>query len=353
MEKWRILQTIARFVLPLHLIVRPMTCDKLGRYSRLIGRSCIMPTKYDSPITDMPTSLTELKGLIQKAVGGDNLRQPYESIWVSSSSCPTTPSHTMYMPLLCVVAQGSKQVTLGDEQYIYDTGHFLLNTVTLPATSRVLDASPEKPHLGMTIGLDPAMVGSVIAEAGLPTPTAGTPLRAMESSPIDCGLLDAVVRLARFFDSPRESPYLRSLVLREIIYLLLKGPQAARLHQIVPGLGQTQRVARAISWLRDNYDKPLTIEKLARESGMSSSALHHHFKDVTALTPLQFQKQLRLQEARRLMVSEGMDAANAGFKVGYDDPSYFSRDYRRFFGAPPRQHVERLRGDAVQIESAP
>jgi AraC-like DNA-binding protein len=311
-----------------------------------LDNPAFMPTN-DTSAADIALAMEELRGHIEKAAGKDNLRQPFEQIWVSKSSCPTQPSHSMYMPLLCVVAQGSKLVLLGDEQYIYDTGHFLLNSVALPAAGQVLDASPERPHLGITIGLDPTLVGSVIAEAGLPTPTLGVPLRAMESSPINAALLDAVVRLARLFDSPQETTFLKSLLLREIIYRLLSGPQAARLHQMVPGMGQTQRIAQAIHWLRHNYDKPLTIEKLARESGMSTSALHHHFKDVTALSPLQYQKHLRLQEAKRLMVSEGMDAANAGFKVGYDDPSYFSRDYKRFFGFPPRQHIERMRSVAV------
>ena len=291
--------------------------------------------------------MEELRGHIQKAVSSESLRQPFEPVWVSRSSCPTQPSLGMYMPLLCVVAQGRKQVLLGDEQYIYDTGHFLLNSVALPAAGQVLDASPERPHLGITIGLDPALVGSVIAEAGLPTPPSSAPLRAMEASPINSALLDAVVRLARLFDSPQETTFLKSLLLREIIYRLLSGPQAARLHQMVPGMGRTQRIAQVINWLRSNYDKPLTIEKLARESGMSPSALHHHFKDVTALSPLRYQKHLRLQEAKRLMVSEGLDAANAGYRVGYDDPSYFSRDYKQFFGFPPRQHIERLRAEGT------
>ena len=260
-------------------------------------------------------------------------------VWALRSSQPTEPIHALSTPMLCITAQGAKQVLLGDERHVYDRGRFLLNSVTLPAASQIIEATAQHPCLWVSIELDAALVGSVIAEAGVSTSPAPKPQRAMEVSSLDGPLLDAVLRLTQLFESPGDADFLAPLLLREIVYRLLRGTQAARLHQIASHGGKALRVMRAIEWLHHNFAQPLSIEQLAKQSGMSQSALHQHFKEVTAMSPLQFQKQMRLQEAKRLMVSQGLDAAGAGYKVGYDDPSYFSRDYRRFFGAPPRQHV--------------
>jgi AraC-like DNA-binding protein len=306
------------------------------------GRAVKLKDMHDA--TTHASDMQELAGHVERAVGRGGLSNPFGSVWVSSSMQPTLPSYTPFHPLLCVVAQGTKRVFLGDECHDYDPQHFLLTSVTLPATGQVIQASPQRPYLGITIGLEPALVESVIVEAGLPRPGQVETLRAMESSPMEPLLLEAVLRLARLLGSPQDMAFLAPLAQREIIYRLLTGNQAARLRQIAAQGGQTQRVVRAIEWLRHNYEKPLRIESLARESRMSVSALHHHFKSVTAMSPLQFQKQLRLQEAKRLMVGEGLDAANAGYQVGYEDPSYFSREYRNFFGDPPRRHVAQLLG---------
>ena len=289
-------------------------------------------------------ALRELGRSIDGATSPAEASASVGSVSAMRATQPTDPLHTLHTPVLCVVAQGQKQVLLGDERIAYSAGDFLLNSVTLPATGHVIGASPEAPCLWMVIELDPALVGSVIVEAGLASPHPNAPLRAMEAGRLTRPLLDGVVRLARGFDSPRDAPFLAPLALREIIYHLGTGEQGARLHQIVAGGAQVQRVMRAIAWVRHNFDQPLSLDALAKEAGMSLSALHHHFKDVTALSPLQFQKQMRLQEAKRLMVSQDMDAASAGYKVGYDDASHFNRDYRRFFGHPPRQHIALVRG---------
>lgn len=249
--------------------------------------------------------------------------------------------------MLCVIAQGRKLVTVGEERHVYDAGRFLLNSVALPASGQVIQASTERPCLGLMVELDPSVVRSVLSEVGS-APAPETPRRAMEASLIDGATLDAVVRLARLLESPGDAAFLRPLLLREIVYRLLQGPSAARLRQIAAPAGQIERVLRAVAWLQKNFRQPMTVDDLARECGLSVSALHHHFKQVTAMSPLQYQKRMRLQEANRLMVTEGLDAATAGFRVGYEDPAYFSRDYCRFFGDPPRRHVER-----VQRESAP
>ena len=199
----------------------------------------------------------------------------------------------------------------------------------------------------MVLTLDPTLVGSVMVEAGHPAPRSQAAVTAIDVSPLDAGLLDAVVRLVRLLDAPADARFLAPLVTREIVYRLLMGAQGDRLRHIAALGGHTHRIAEAIDRLRTDFDRPLRIEDVAREVGMSVSGFHHHFKAVTAMSPLQFQKQLRLQEARRLMLGEGLDAASAGYRVGYDDASHFSREYKRLFGAPPMRDVDRLRGAAA------
>ena len=310
----------------------------------------------ETPRADLDDGLCELARLIDRTVEPGGAGEHYDahrrfgSVWALRASEPTAPSHALYTPMLCVIAQGAKQLLLGDDIHIYDRGRFLLNSVALPAAGQVIEATLERPCLWVMIELDAALVGSVIVEAGA-SPSGSIELqRAAETNSVDRPLLDAVLRLARLFETPQDFGFLAPLALREIIYRLLQGDQATRLHQIAARGAKTHRVVRVIEWLRLNFDKPLTIEHLAKQSSMSVSALHHHFKEVTAMTPLQFQKQMRMQEAKRLMVSQGMDAAGAGHRVGYDDPSYFSRDYRRFFGAPPRRHVARVRAEVRQSE---
>ena len=165
----------------------------------------------------------------------------------------------------------------------------------------------------------------------------------MDVSLIDANMLDAVVRLARLLDTPDEIQALAPLIIREIVYRLLREEQGARLSHLLASAGDTRRISKAIGHLRENFDQPLRIDDIARELGMSVSGFHHHFKSVTAMSPLQFQKQIRLQEARRLMLGEDLDAASAGFRVGYEDPSYFSREYKKLFGAPPQRDIAKLR----------
>jgi AraC-like DNA-binding protein len=241
-------------------------------------------------------------------------------------------------------------VHLGDNRYRYDPAHFLIATTALPIASRVTEATPERPYLGVVLRLDPALVGSVMGEAGQPTLRGQAAVTAMDVSPLEAGLLDAVVRLVRLLDTPAQAHFLAPLLKREIVYRLLLGAQRDRLAQIAALGDTTHRIAAAIERLRTDFDQPLRIEDVARELGMSVSGFHHHFKGLTAMSPLQFQKQLRLQEARRLMLGEGLDAASAGYRVGYDDAAYFNREYKKLFGAPPIRDVARLRG--VGAESA-
>ncbi len=290
----------------------------------------------------------ELVELIGRAVREDGTVEPLKGLHCSRASSPREPLHSVYDPVFCVIAQGNKEIFLSNERYLYDPFHYLLVTAELPLVGHVLEASKERPYLGLRLDLDPALVGSVMVEAGDVSPQNQADVRAINVSSLDAGLLDAVVRLIRLVDTPAEAPFLAPLISREIVYRLWKGEQGDRLRYITASSGYTPHIARAIERLHQNFDQPLHIDSIARELGMSVSGFHHHFKAVTAMSPLQFQKRLRLQEARRLMLGEGLDAASAAYRVGYHDAAYFNRDYKSVFGLPPMRDMGRLREAAGQ-----
>lgn len=285
----------------------------------------------------------ELVARIAQAIPDDGRLEPLSGLYLFRASSPTELLHSMYTPSFCVIAQGSKEVFLGEKCYQYDSAHYLLTTVELPVVSQIREASKEQPYLSLRLQLDPALVGSVLVEANLPAPRGAGEVKAIDVSPLDASLLDAVVRLIRLLDSPTDARVLALPVTREIIYRLLLGAQGARLRHIAVLGGDTHRIARVVDLLRKGFKEPLRVESIARELGMSISGLYHQFKAVTAMSPLQFQKQLRLQEARRLMLGEHLDAASAGSRVGYDDAAHFNREYKSLFGLPPMRDVERLR----------
>ncbi|HEY3284241.1 MAG TPA: AraC family transcriptional regulator [Armatimonadota bacterium] len=290
----------------------------------------------------------ELAWRIARAVPMDATVQPVKGLHLARVSAMTGRIHGVAHPSFCMVPQGSKEVYLGEERHRYDPYHYLLATVELPIAAQVLEASKERPYLSLRLDLDAALVASVMLEAGLPAPRRdAASVRALDVSPLGADLLDAAVRLVRLVEaSPAAVRVLLPLVTREVVFHLLAGEQGARLRHIAVLGGHTERIARAIERLRSDYDKPLRIEALAKEIGMSPSAFHEHFKAVTALSPLQFQKHLRLQEARRLLLGRDVDAATAGHQVGYEDASQFSKEYKRLFGDPPLRDVERLRQNA-------
>ncbi len=286
----------------------------------------------------------ELAERVARAVREDGAVDAPGGLSLLRRSSPTPKDHGVSSPALCLIAQGSKEVLLGDDCYCYDADHYLITAAALPTATRVTEASKERPYLGVVLGLDPALVGSVMVEASHPAPREHAAVRAFEVSPLEAGLLDAVVRLVGLLDSPSdEAGFLRPLITREIVFRLLKGEQGDRLRQIAVLSGHSHRIARALERLREDFDRPLRIEDIARELGMSVSGFHHHFRAVTAMSPLQFQKRMRLQEARHLMLAEDLDAAGAGYRVGYSDASQFNREYKRLFGEPPMRDVERLR----------
>jgi len=289
----------------------------------------------------------ELIERIAWAIRDDGTVEPLRGLRLYRQSFPSARLHGVSTPSFCVIAQGSKEVYLGQDCFRYDPARYLLATVALPVVGQVIEASPDRPYLSLRLDLEPALVGSVMVEAGLPPSRGQASAKAVDVSPLDAGLLDAVVRLIKLVDSPAEARMLMPLVMREIVYRLLVGAQGDRLHYVTVSGANTSRIARAVERLRSDYDKPLRIESLARELGMSASGFHAQFKAVTAMSPLQFQKQIRLQEARRLMIGEDLDAAHAGYRVGYDDASHFTREYKRLFGEPPMRDVQRLRAVAT------
>lgn len=309
------------------------------------------PTRYHSAMaiaaqelenTRVATERQEMAQRIDSLLAEDGLLDLFPSVAVIRLTREMPTNYSLSKPAFCVIAQGSKSVVLGAETFSYDPGHYLLSTVDLPISSCVIEASPEKPYLSFRLELDSAVVASVMMEAGLDIRKLEPTAKAMNVGSVDADLLNAVVRILRLSDTPDDAKTLLPMIQREIIFRLLKSDQGPRLAHLV-AVGEDRRISKAVNILRENFDRQMSMDALARDLGMSVSGFHHHFKSVTAMSPLQYQKQLRLQEARRLMLGEDLDAASAGFRVGYEDPAYFSRDYKKHFGAPPQRDIARLR----------
>lgn len=285
----------------------------------------------------------ELGARIAQVVRADGTIQPIPGLYLSRASLPRERLPSVVEPSLCVIAQGSKEILMGNRRYRYDPYHYLLTTVQLPRVSQILEASPAQPYLSFRLELPPTLVGTVMAETGYTATPEQVDVSAVDVSSLNGELLDAIVRLVRLLDCPAEAKALMPLIMREIIYRLLVGDQGNRLrHTAILG-GYTSSIARAVERLHQDFDQPLRIEQIAHDLGMSVSSFHHHFKAVTAMSPLQFQKQLRLQQARHLMLGENLDAASAAYRVGYQDASHFNREYKSLFGDPPMRDVQRLR----------
>jgi AraC-like DNA-binding protein len=305
------------------------------------------PRTEDRDLERARANREELAEQIARHGAKDGRIEAAPGLFLLRYSSRVGPLYAFSEPSFCVIAQGSKELFLGDERYRYDASDYLLVSIGLPVVGHILEASKERPYLAMRLRLDPAIVTAVLMEAGLLASRTDDAVKAVAVSRLDASLLDAVVRLVRLLDAPNDYAVLAPLAAREIVYRLALGEQGARLRQIAVIGGRAHRIAKAIGLLRKNYDKPLRIGDLARQLAMSVSGFHHHFKAVTAMSPLQFQKELRLQEARRLLLAGDVDAATAGYRVGYDNPSHFSREYKRAFGEPPMRDVERLRGAAT------
>ncbi len=256
----------------------------------------------------------------------------------------TTPSVSiMYEPRICLVAQGAKRALLGDDTFVYDEHHFLITSVDLPTVVQIIKASREAPYLGLALKLDTREISQLMVDSNLPLPHSQQSSRAMAIGEVTLPLIATFQRLIDLLDEPKDIPILAPMIKREILYRLLVGDQGTRLRQMASAGSQSRQIARAIDWLKGNFMQPLRIDDLATQVNMSTSTFHHHFRALTAMSPLQYQKWLRLTEARRLMLTENHDAATAAFQVGYESPSQFSREYSRLFGAPPLRDIASLR----------
>ena len=256
----------------------------------------------------------------------------------------TTPCYpSTYEPSLNVFVQGQKRVTLGSTTYLCDGSTFLLSSLDLPVVSQIVEASEELPLLSMLLKLDMAAVREILNHTEFQSQNSASDAPGIAIGKTTLDLLKPCSRLLDLLDAPEDIPFLSSLIQREIAYRLLRGPQGARLRAIATLGDQSHRTAKAIAWLRANYAKPLRVEELAELARMGMSTLHHHFRALTAMSPLQYQKQLRLVAARERMLIEGLDAARAAFEVGYESPSQFNREYKRFFGQPPMRDIKTRR----------
>ncbi|CAI2335673.1 helix-turn-helix domain-containing protein [Vibrio parahaemolyticus] len=301
----------------------------------------------DSSPTSLPSrafATQKLAKLIDRWTGDANQYDtPISGLRFSRWTTPTPPTSYTHNPSICLIAQGRKRVLLGEESFIYDANHFLISSVDLPIIANIIEASEEQPYLGLIMELDLTEISQLIIDSELAFTQAKEAQKGIAVGELSESLLDAFVRLAELLDEGQNIKILAPIIKREIFYRLLMSEQGTRLHQIVTAGSHSHQIAKAIDWLKNNFVKPLSVGDLASYTGMSKSSFYTHFRSMTSMTPLQFQKKLRLSEARRLMLTENLDAMAATFKVGYESPSQFSREYSRLFGAPPSKDIKSLR----------
>jgi AraC-like DNA-binding protein len=304
-----------------------------------------------SPLQDGARELrAELARKIALLVGSAESRATdIAGLTLHRRTAPTAPCSMTYRPSLTVIAQGRKRVELGRNVFIYDASRFLLTAVDLPVVSRVIEASEAAPCLALSLKLEMPMVRELLSREEVQVAEAPFDSPGMAIGETTVELLMACRRLVGLLDTPQDIPFLGGLIQREIIYRILRGAEGARLRAIATLGEQSQRTAKAIAWIKTNYAKPLRVEDLADIAGMGVSTLHHHFRSLTAMSPVQYQKQLRLQAARGRMLMDGLDAASAAFEVGYESASQFNREYSRFFGQPPMRDIRTLRSPSAPL----
>ncbi|HHY0495499.1 AraC family transcriptional regulator [Vibrio parahaemolyticus] len=286
----------------------------------------------------------KLAKLIDRWTGNANQYDtPISGLRFSRWTTPAPPTSYTHNPSICLIAQGRKRVLLGEESFIYDANHFLISSVDLPIIANIIEASEEQPYLGLIVELDLTEISQLIIDSELAFTQSKEAQKGIAVGELSESLLGAFVRLAELLDEGQNIKILAPIIKREIFYRLLMSEQGTRLHQIVTAGSHSHQIAKAIDWLKNNFVKPLSVGDLASYTGMSKSSFYTHFRSMTSMTPLQFQKKLRLSEARRLMLTENLDAMAATFKVGYESPSQFSREYSRLLGAPPSKDIKSLR----------
>lgn len=289
----------------------------------------------------------ELAAMIDRYSEKDTVSQTIiPKLSLMKSETKRVKASTVYMPSLCLIVQGKKEIFLDYELYTYSPSEYLAVSVELPVVGQITEASKEKPYLGLSIELDPLAVSEMLVHA----PEHGATSRGLFVGKTDEGLADCILRLVRLLESPADVPFMSHLIFKEFYYRLLKSPHGWNLAQLAMTGSSMQRIAKVIKVLKTDFARNMRIEEMAEIANMSQSSFHHHFKEVTAMSPLQFQKRLRLTEARRIMLAEQADAASTAFRVGYESPSQFSREYSRMFGAPPLSDISNLRRYAVVEE---
>jgi AraC-like DNA-binding protein len=295
----------------------------------------------DRPVSEARASLA---GKIAEHFGGDGvLETEVPGLSLYRQSTPTACNSATYEPRLVVFVQGKKRINLGATSYLCDASSFLISAIDLPVMSQVVEATQEKPMLGLLLRLEMPVVRRILSDEEFPLPEEPADARGMAVGVTTLELLSACSRLIDLLDAPQDIAFLSGLIQREIVYRLLHSPQGKHLRAIATLGEQSHRTAKAVSWLRINYAKPLRVEELAAMAQMGVSTLHHHFRSLTAMSPIQYQKQLRLHVARQRMLNEGLDAASAAFEVGYESASQFNREYSRFFGQPPMRDIKARR----------
>ncbi|WP_339319116.1 AraC family transcriptional regulator [Paenibacillus sp. FSL R10-2734] len=291
-------------------------------------------TKQQNELVKIIESYSEKDGVHQTAI---------PSLFFMRDSNASVRRHGVYKPSLCIVVQGAKEVWLAQEHFRYSPSDYLVASVHLPVTAQVTEATPDVPYLGFKLEFTTSQILEVLQDSEVRVYAKENPKRAMFVSQLESSLMDAVLRLVRLLDKPKDIPVLAPLFTKEILYRVLQGQNGITLEHIVMEGSSTHQIRDVIEHIMNNYASSFRIEELAEIANMSVSSFHRYFKEVTAMSPIQFQKQLRLQEARRLLLTESADATDVAFRVGYESPSQFSREYSRMFGFPPRQDIKRLR----------
>ncbi len=302
----------------------------------------------DKSATPAPDCVREVRKELARKIASfmgseQNRATEIPGLMLHRRTAPTAPCSATYEPGVTVMAQGRKRVDLGRTTFLYGEGHYLLTAVDLPIVSRIVEASEELPCLAMSLKLEMPVIRELLSREEIHLADAPADSPAMATGEVTVEFLSACCRLMDLLNTPQDIPFLSGLIQREIIYRILRGPEGARLRAIATLGDQSHRTAKAIAWIKANYREALRLEDLAQIAGMGQSTLHHHFRALTAMSPLQYQKQLRLQAARGRMLVDGLDAASAAFEVGYESASQFNREYSRLFGQPPKRDIQSLR----------